>query len=425
MKPSPPIQRSVPALAFCLVALLANVHGASFSASSSPPAIDGEDIASYEPATGDDKWWVDEVTKFGNPGMTVGQTFTTGSGSVLLKAVTFRIRSATQPSKDYTIRVGEIAGTDFIEIARESSTQSVVTDADDYWTWTFDTPVVLSPGTYYGVDVGLRSSTSSWETGIPYVYVTSPGSYARGSRFRSGTEGFGVGNGTIEKISGDRAFHFDLDRPIGDTLGFFAGFPVDDATGVLLPSELVATFTQDLAEGEGDVIIRNLTDGSEVRVPIDDPRVTIIDNLLRLRASDLIEWNQSYAIRIEPGALTNAAGEPFGGIADDTTWNFSTAPADPLLEAIAGLASYTSYRLPNVADEIAQHLRTIRAQRHRLRESETILDAVFGLVASYEGSRMRPLFILAAPSANSIAIPPTPLTPAGPVTRTSTGRSTT
>ncbi len=184
-------------------------NAAIMTSSATPPTIDGDDIASYGTPTGSDKWWPGGAGAFGNPGKTVGQTFTTGSEALLLKAITFQITSATEPTKEFAIRVGTVSDTTFTEIASESATQSAATAADDYWTWTLDSPVSLAANTTYGVDVGLLSSASDWTTGIPYCYYTAD-EYSDGSRFRSGTAGNGVGDSSMSDMSGDRVFHLDL-----------------------------------------------------------------------------------------------------------------------------------------------------------------------------------------------------------------------
>ena len=209
------MQRFTPLAVAVMFKLVAGTaHAATMTSSPTPPTIDGEDIASFGTPTTtgwppEDKWWADPANTFGTPGKTCGQTFTTGSAAVILNAFTFQIKYATEPTKEYAVRVGEVSGTTFTEIASELATQSAATAADDYWTWTLDSPVSLSPDTMYGVDVGLLSSTSGWQTGIPYMYRTAD-EYPDGSRFRSGTEGYGVGNDTMEQMSADRVFHLDL-----------------------------------------------------------------------------------------------------------------------------------------------------------------------------------------------------------------------
>ena len=199
------------ALAVAVVFMLgaASANAALMTSSATPPTIDGDDIANYGTPTGSDKWWPGSATAFGNPGKTVGQTFTTGSAALILNAITFQVTSGTQPTKEYTIRVGTVSGSTFTEIASETATQDFATDANDYWTWTLASPVALSASTVYGVDVGLNSSTSVWQTGIPYVKYTAD-EYAGGTRFRSGTAGYGVGDTSMTQVSGDRIFHLDL-----------------------------------------------------------------------------------------------------------------------------------------------------------------------------------------------------------------------
>ena len=197
-------------MAMAVILTAASANAAVMTSSTTQPTVDGEDIVSFGTPTGADKWWPGEATDYGNPGKTIGQTFTTGSGDVLLYAFTFQIRHHAEPTKEYTIRVGTVLGSTFTEIASESATQSFATAADDYWTWTLDSPVPLSANTVYGVDVGLNSSTSAWQTGIPYAYFTDD-VYPYATRFRSGTAGNGVGDETVSQMSGERVFHIDLD----------------------------------------------------------------------------------------------------------------------------------------------------------------------------------------------------------------------
>ena len=200
------------ALATGFIPATTPLSAATMSSGSAAPYVDKFDVASYAVTTGSDKWWPSGASSYGEPGKTVGQTFTTGSEDVALKGFTFQIRGATEPEKIYTIRVGSVSGSTFNEIASETATQSSVTAHDDYWTWTFDSPVILSANTVYGVDVGLNTSTSDWETGIPYVYYTA-NEYDGGACFRSGTEGYGIGDDSMSLMSTDRVFHIDLGPP--------------------------------------------------------------------------------------------------------------------------------------------------------------------------------------------------------------------
>jgi hypothetical protein len=389
-------QPGYPALRRFLVPLIAASFAispvalaATMSASAVPPPRLGDDISNIPDlppgvTTGTDKWWPDSATAFGNPGMTVGQTFTTGNGALMLKAVTFRISPATAPAKTYTIRVGTVSGSTFTTIASETATQGFATTANDYWTWTFATPVLLSPNTLYGVDVGFNSSTSSYTTGIPYVYYTTADSYSSGNRFRSGSAGNGVGNNTISQTTGDRIFHLALERPLGSNFELVATSPADNETGVLASRNLVLTFSQDIAPGSGNLILRNLGDATETVIPAGDSRLSYEENVLTLNSTGLLAWNKNYAIRIGAGAILGDGGAPFAGISDDTTWNFTTAAGDPLLDAIADLKAHIQGTTTLGASQIAGHKTTIDNLRNRFSESATTISAVFDLIQTYD-----------------------------------------
>ena len=152
---------SNPAFLAMAVIVLATLpaNAASMSANLSAPIVDGEDIANYGIVTGTDKWWAEDST---GAGSAKGQTFTTSSTKVQLKALTYQITSTqkAEPTKTYVIRVGKVSGTAFTEIYSETATQTFTWNASEYMTWTLDSPVLLLPNTVYGIDIGMTSSTS-------------------------------------------------------------------------------------------------------------------------------------------------------------------------------------------------------------------------------------------------------------------------
>ncbi|MHC4097995.1 MAG: sialate O-acetylesterase [Planctomycetota bacterium] len=203
-------------LAFTVVAMTffaTSAKAATMSASLTAPTVDSVDIANYGTVTGTDKWWNDAKVS----GYPKGQTFTTGSTEVVLRALTYQITSTqkAEPTKTYVIRVGtvNVSAATFTQIYTETATQDFRWNASEYMTWTLDTPLLLSPNTEYGIDVGMTSSTSGWQTGIPYINRTAD-EYAGGTRYMSGTTGLGLGDTTMNNISGDMIFHLDLVHPM-------------------------------------------------------------------------------------------------------------------------------------------------------------------------------------------------------------------
>lgn len=209
------------------LALLAStgVQAATMSASATAPAANGLDIANYGTVTGNDKWFAESS----GAGAAKGQTFRTGTLPVLLKSITYQVTASQQaaPTKQYKIRVGTVSGTTFTQIHTENATQSFQWPGGHYMTWTLDTPVLLAPNTTYGIDVGMTSSTSAWQTGIPYINTTA-NVYANGSLYNSGTSG--LGTATISNGSNDRIFHLELQHPLAPSPDIGAVVPAGDIT---------------------------------------------------------------------------------------------------------------------------------------------------------------------------------------------------
>jgi len=159
-----------------------SLSAATMSASTTPPVVDGADIANYGTATGTVKWWTDTHAP--------GQSFTVGSDPLFLDSITYQVTETqkAEPTKKYRIRVGSISGDTFTEFYAEEATQDFTWNGGEYMTWSFDSPVFLSPNGVYGVEIDMLSSTSGWRTGIPYLNRTN-NEYADGAYFHS--PGFG------------------------------------------------------------------------------------------------------------------------------------------------------------------------------------------------------------------------------------------
>jgi len=193
--------RTTFSLAFVVLAtLVLTANAAVLTVGTTAPTIDGLDIANLAAATTHEKLWSDTRA--------IGQTFTMGSQDAVLNAITLQSWSASPPTKNYTLTVGDVSGTSYNAFATESGiVQSVNSVAGDYWTFTLDTPVTLSANALYGFDLAMNSSTTGWGSGIPYRAVTGD-LYADGQQFRSQINA--QSTPTISTIGGDKVFHLDL-----------------------------------------------------------------------------------------------------------------------------------------------------------------------------------------------------------------------
>jgi alpha-galactosidase len=115
----------------------------------------------------------------------------------------------------------------------------------------------------------------------------------------------------------------------------FNTHPLDNAANVPADGDLTAAFNENVSIGTGDLTLRNLTDSSELVIPVaDDEQVSVSGSTLTVDPAGGLVPGKSYALRIAATAITDLAGNPFPGIADDTTWNFTatspdTAPPTP------------------------------------------------------------------------------------------------
>ncbi|UCE46678.1 MAG: hypothetical protein JSW47_13780, partial [Phycisphaerales bacterium] len=372
-------------LAVATVVLATSAQAATMSSSATAPVVDGEDIASYGTPIGQDKWWPGDAGAYGNPGKTVGQTFTTGSEAVWLNALTFQIRDATQPTKQYTIRVGTVYGSTFTEIYTETATQSFATAADDYWTWTLDSPVILAPNTAYGVDVGLNSSTSEWTTGIPYVYYTDD-IYAGGTRFRSGTAGYGIGDDTMDNMTGDRVFHLDLSFADPNTPGY-----ASPQNGATVPGGDVQLSWTNLPPNVGSDVWVDVwfgTDPVTDFTKVVDAGLNTTSVLVSAPVDDRYYWQVNSYLDGSP------TGDPVQGSL--LTFFVSDTPETELVSALTALKNHILNDPALTPEEIATHKATIDENESLFASSYNVMVAAFDLVGTYD-TEIGPLFVSGSP----------------------------
>ncbi|MDP6526491.1 MAG: choice-of-anchor R domain-containing protein, partial [Kiritimatiellia bacterium] len=130
-----------------LLAAALPAEAATVAASGTAPTVDDADIAqlvtNYTPGGNEGHVWANRPIH--------GQSFTTGdnAGGYLLKAVTLRNENSSGSPGGWDIYVGTISGSVLTPVGTESS-GSVTISANNYITWTFDTPIELDPNTLYG-----------------------------------------------------------------------------------------------------------------------------------------------------------------------------------------------------------------------------------------------------------------------------------
>lgn len=116
----------------------------------------------------------------------------------------------------------------------------------------------------------------------------------------------------------------DTTSPVISTLS-----PADNATGVAHAADLVATFSENIVRGTGNITIKNLSDGTNTVIPVTDTaQVTISGATMVINPTVLLPGSKNHAVQIDATAIDDSAGWSFAGINNDTTWNFTTTAPD-------------------------------------------------------------------------------------------------
>ncbi len=107
--------------------------------------------------------------------------------------------------------------------------------------------------------------------------------------------------------------------------------PLDNAQTVAPSANLVITLSENIALGTGAIAIY---DGqaslvTSINVTNHGNQLSIADATLTIDlAAELLE-KAAYHVQIASGAITDLAGNPYAGIADNSTWNFTVADITP------------------------------------------------------------------------------------------------
>jgi len=195
--------------------------------------------------------------------------------------------------------------------------------------------------------VGALSITDEDDTTATYSLVSGTGdennsafAIAGGDLVATDTAGLGEGDydvrveandgsgGTVEKT-----FTVAVTDDVSPTL--VASTPADDATGVDDDTNITVTFSEPVAFDSGTLRLReadsegNFTDAETFDVGSDtsssDGDVSVSGATVTVNPTGDLSRGTTYAVRIDAGALVDTAATPneFGGIADDTTLNFT------------------------------------------------------------------------------------------------------
>lgn len=106
--------------------------------------------------------------------------------------------------------------------------------------------------------------------------------------------------------------------------------PTNSATNVLVGSNLVATFDENVAKGTGNIIIKRYSDDSVVEtIDVTSSQVTVSGATVTIDPTANLASNTHYYLEIASTAIKDLANNNFAGISGNAAWNFTTEVLSP------------------------------------------------------------------------------------------------
>lgn len=128
-----------------------------------------------------------------------------------------------------------------------------------------------------------------------------------------------------------------------DTLepALVSSVPADNATAVAVDGKVSLTFSEPVAAGSGDIVIRGNTGDTHVIAVTDASQVSFNGNMVNIDPAGNLFTDSRYTVQMAGGVITDVAGNAYAGISDATTLNFNTvrtgAPTSSIVVADTAL----------------------------------------------------------------------------------------
>jgi methionine-rich copper-binding protein CopC len=100
--------------------------------------------------------------------------------------------------------------------------------------------------------------------------------------------------------------------------------PVDEATAVSIGNNIVATFSEDIQRGSGDIVLKTEAGTTVATYSQTSSNVTISGSTLTINPTADLNYSMGYKVEFAAGSVKDTAGNNYGGT---TTYNFTTGAA--------------------------------------------------------------------------------------------------
>jgi hypothetical protein len=219
-------------------------------------------------------------------------------------------------------------------------------------------------GTLYGVNTGTNTDIivlkgldasgtqiSGMSKSVSYSPVNIDAAYSSTESILNWTGITTLQVYAINNLGGD--FYFDSPSfgAIAAPFGLSSSSPADNATAVAVGSNIVLTFSENVAAGTGNIVI---SDGTDTRtIAVGDAQVSISGATVTINPTADLNPNSTYYVQMASGVITSSTSTPFAGISDTTTLNFTTGVSDAIAPTISSVSSSTADGTYKAGDVIA------------------------------------------------------------------------
>jgi hypothetical protein len=205
-------------------------------------------------------------------------------------------------------------------VIKKSSDNSVVDTID----------VTTSQVTIVGATVTIDPSVTLPPTEACYVQID-----ATAIKDNAGTPNFFAG------ISDTSTWNFTVVSSDTTSPTITLLSPLDEATEVALTANLVATFSESILKGTGNILIKKISDNSTVEtIDVTSSLATVSGNTLTIDPTAPLDGATAYYVEIDATAIKDLADTPnfFAGITGNSAWNFTSFTPDTTAPAITAVA---------------------------------------------------------------------------------------
>ncbi|MBP0000393.1 MAG: Ig-like domain-containing protein [Cyanobacteria bacterium SID2] len=175
--------------------------------------------------------------------------------------------------------------------------------------------------------IDLSSSQVTVSGSIVTVDLTTPFAFSTHYSVRIDSTAFQDSSGNqFSGIDNATTWNFTTQSPPDFTSpSLISVTPKDNAKDVISDTHLKLEFNEPVRANNGNLIIYNCeTEKVLVTIDLASSSVTVDDRTVLIDLDRSLASATDYFIEIDNTAIVDLAGNPFSGISDTTTWNFST-----------------------------------------------------------------------------------------------------